>query len=165
MARMYDIPHNTNIRLYPACILLSALYASSNIPTDLAASIPPTAPPRPPIPETELTAFIGNWSATVVSNTPFHMVCAAAATAMIITLSHTLLLKRISITGNAIHTQINMVNFLLLLTVHPILIKYDESHPPAIESIAVTTYTTVSGTTISFFAIPLLVKKDGNQNK
>jgi hypothetical protein len=117
------------------------------------------------MPLTELTTFLGNWSVTVVSTTPFHIVCAAAATATIIILIQTSLLNRIAITGKAIKTQINMVVFLLALMVHPIRIKYDDNQPPAIDSIAVNAYTIVIGNAISFLSIPLLARNDGSQNK
>src|SRR6516225_5258958 len=115
------------------------------MPTPLAASIPPTAPPRPPIPATLLTTRLGNWSATVVSRTPFQMVWAVAAMAIIMTASQTLLFSRMRMTDIAMQTQRSITDFRLLLTDQLIRIRNEDNHPPAIDSTAVTAYTMVTG--------------------
>ena len=93
-------------------------------------SIPPTAPAMPPKPTTEPTARRGKVSETSVKMLADKPWCAAAASAISATATHTLEVRVANTMGSTASAQISIAVLRARLTVQPRLMNADDSHPP-----------------------------------
>src|SRR5205814_10662607 len=107
--------------------------------------IPPTAPPKPPMPTTEPTARRGNMSEAVVNILHDHPWCAAVAKLNSATWGQRLLKCGISTTGTTQMAQISIAVLREWFTLHPRLIKLDESDPPEMLPTSAARYMTTKG--------------------
>src|SRR6516225_2173953 len=92
--------------------------------------MPPIAPHIPPNPTTEPTACFGNMSDASVNTLADQPWCAAAAMPTSITATHSCRAYAASGIGTTASAQTSMAVLRDRLTVHPRLIKDEDSHPP-----------------------------------
>lgn len=96
------------------------------LPTNNGNSIPPTDPAMPPIPTTELSAFLGNTSDAVVNILALQAWWAAAAKPIKATACQTLVAYLAEMMGNTQSAKINIAVLRALNTGQPLLMKYDD---------------------------------------